>query len=436
MPDDRPSARRQQPAARRERPIAHTRAAFLARFGRAAAPQEQTEEERVGESLPRGVLVASAWSWRLLLIGAAIAVLIYVVAQLRLIVIPVMLAVLLSALLVPLKELLVRHRVPRAVAILVCMLLTLVIVAGLVYFAGQQVRVQSGSLRHQTMTAVASAREWLLGPPFNMTSSQIDGYIAEFGSAFNTDSQVLINGALSVGSTVGHVLTGILLMLFSTLFILIDGAAIWRWVVSVFPMRARAAADGAGRAGWATLQSFVRVQILVASIDALGIGFGAFFLGLPLAVPIGVLVFLGSFIPIVGAVVTGALAVFVALIYKGIWFAVIMLAIVLFVQQVESHVLQPLIMGTAVKVHPLAVVLVVAAGSLLAGITGAMFAVPFAAVLNAMIGYVTLEGWKAEPPPTLAPRLGASLWQVVPYERSRTSRLLYAREGARRGRLD
>ncbi|MFC4241947.1 AI-2E family transporter [Gryllotalpicola reticulitermitis] len=421
MPDDRPPARK---------------AAFLSRFGRVAAPREQTEAQRVDESLPRGVVLASAWSWRLLLIGAAIAVLIYVVAQLRLIVIPVMLAILLSALLVPFKELLVRHKVPRAIAILVCMALTLIIVGGLLYVAGQQVRVESGTLRRQTMTAVESAREWLLGPPFNMTSHQISGYLTEITNAFHTDSQVLINGALSVGSTLGHFATGLLLMLFSTLFILIDGASIWRWVVSVFPKRARAAADGAGRAGWATLQSFVRVQILVASIDALGIGFGAFFLGLPLAVPIGVLVFLGSFIPIVGAVVTGALAVFIALVYKGIWFALIMLAIVLFVQQVESHVLQPLIMGSAVKVHPLAVVLVVAAGSLLAGITGAMFAVPFAAVLNAMIGFITLESWKSGPDPGIAPRLGASLWRVVPYERSRHNGLLYDREGGSRGRLD
>lgn len=375
------------------------------------------------ESLPRGVLVASAWSWRVLLIGAAIGVLVFVVVQLRLIVIPVMLAVLLSALLVPLKDVLMRHRVPRALAILICMLLTLVVIAGVLYLVGQQVRAESGTLRHQTMASVAAAREWLLGPPFNLTNAQIESYITEVRSAFHTDGQVLVNGALSVGSTLGHVLTGILLTLFSTLFILIDGGGIWRWVVSVFPHRARAAADGAGRAGWSTLQSFVRVQILVASIDAFGIGLGAFFLGLPLALPIALLVFLGSFVPIVGAVVTGALAVFVALVYKGIWFAVIMLAIVLFVQQVESHVLQPLIMGSAVKVHPLAVVLVVAAGSLLAGITGAIFAVPFAAVLNAMIGYVTMQSWKTAPPLTLPP-LGTTLWQIVPYERARQNRML------------
>jgi predicted PurR-regulated permease PerM len=405
------------------RPHARPKAAFLARFGRAVQPAAQSETQRVDDSIPKGVLLASAWSWRLLLIGAAIAVLVFVIAQLRLIFIPVMVAILLSALLVPLKEWLMRHRVPRGVAILLCMLLTLVVITGLLYLVGQQIRSEAGTLQHQTMAAVDSARTWLLGPPFNLTDRQIDGWLAEITTAVRTDSQVLINGALSVGSTLGHFATGIVLVLFSTLFILIDGAGIWRWAVSVFPRRARIAADGAGRAGWATLQSFVRVQILVASIDALGIGLGAFFLGLPLAIPIAVLVFLGSFIPIVGAVVTGALAVFIALVYKGFWFALIMLAIVLLVQQVEGHILQPLIMGTAVKVHPLAVVLVVAAGSLLAGITGALFAVPLAAVLNAIIGYVSTEAWKTAPPPAL-PRLNTALWQVVPYERSRHNRLL------------
>jgi predicted PurR-regulated permease PerM len=397
------------------RPRSFRTAAFRARTGAARA---RSESQKVDDSLPRGVLLASAWSWRLLLIGAAIAVLLFVIVQLRLIVVPVLIAILLSALLVPLKDLLVRVHVPKWVAIVVCMALTVAVLGGLLYLVGEQLRAESGTLRHQTMASVESLRTWLTGPPFNLSNRQIDDGIRQITDAVQTDSQVLINGALSVGSTVGHFATGLLLTLFSTLFILIDGEGIWRWVVSVFPRRARLAADGAGRAGWLTLRSFVRVQILVASIDALGIGLGAFFLGLPLAVPVAVLVFLGSFIPIVGAVVTGTLAVFIALVYKGFWFALIMLAVVLFVQQLEGHVLQPLIMGTAVKVHPLAVVLVVAAGALLAGVTGALFAVPFAAVLNVMIGYISLQSWKTAPPPRWQSSRTA-LWQVVPRERVR-----------------
>ncbi|AYG02601.1 AI-2E family transporter [Gryllotalpicola protaetiae] len=386
------------------------------------APRPHThrsESQKVDDSLPRGVLLASAWSWRLLLIGAAIAVLLFVIVQLRLIVVPVLIAILLSALLVPLRDLLVRAHLPKWIAIVLCMVITIAVIGGLVFLVGQQLRAEAGSLRHQTMASVEALRLWLTGPPFNLTDRQLDDGIRQLTDAIQADTQVLINGALSVGSTVGHVVTGLLLTLFSTLFILIDGAGIWSWVVSVFPKRARPAADGAGRSGWVTLRTFVRVQILVASIDALGIGLGAFFLGLPLAIPVAVLVFLGSFIPIVGAVVTGTLAVFIALVYKGFWFALVMLAIVLFVQQVEGHVLQPLIMGTAVKVHPLAVVLVVTAGSLLAGITGALFAVPFAAVLNAMIGFLSIRA-DTRGSPAYAQR-GTALWQVVPAERVRAS---------------
>jgi predicted PurR-regulated permease PerM len=140
------------------------------------------------------------------------------------------------------------------------------------------------------------------------------------------------------------------------------------------------------------------VQILVATVDAIGIGAGAAILQLPLAIPIAVLVFLGSFVPVIGAVVTGALAVFVALVYNGWVVALIMLAIVLLVQQIEGHVLQPLVMGTAVKVHPLAVVLAVAGGSVVGGIAGALFAVPNVAVLNVVAAYIARGDWRTRQP--------------------------------------
>ncbi|MFL0712068.1 MAG: AI-2E family transporter [Microcella pacifica] len=212
----------------------------------------------------------------------------------------------------------------------------------------------------------------------------------------------LVSGALSVGSTLTEVLTGSVLVLFAVLFFLIDGRRIWQFVVGLFPRRARTPVDGAGRAGWLTLTNFVKVQIFVAFVDAVGIGLGAVILQLPLALPIAVAVFLGAFVPIVGAVVTGALAVFVALVYYDIVIALIMLGIVLLVQQIEGNVLQPLVMGTAVKVHPLAVVLAVAAGGFLAGIPGTLFAVPLVAVLNVVVRYLSRGQWRTNPRPSLA----------------------------------
>ncbi|WP_243064065.1 AI-2E family transporter [Humibacter sp. RRB41] len=375
-----------------------------------------SERESVDESLPRGIRIAGAWSWRLLLIGAVIAVVVFLIIELRLIVIPVLVAVLLSALLVPLVQLMVKHRWPRWLAIVLAFVVVAVIIAGLVLLVVLQIKGESHALQTRSVDAYDAFRDWLRGPPLELTDKQINGWLTQGLAALQQDSQVLISGALSIGSTLGHVLTGVLLTAFSTLFILIDGKGIWGWIVRIFPRRARAAVDGAGRAGWVTLTNFARVQVLVASIDAVGIGLVAFFLGLPLVIPIAVLVFLGSFIPIVGAVITGALAVVVALVYNGWVAAIIMLIGVLAVQQLEGHVLQPLIMGSAVKVHPLAVVLVVATGSLLAGIPGALFAVPFAAVLNVMVRYVSGGSWRsgADAAYTGPPD---ALWQTVPRPR-------------------
>ncbi|MGW4931240.1 AI-2E family transporter [Agromyces sp. NPDC004153] len=365
------------------------------------------------DSIPFGMRIAAAWSWRLLLIGGVLAVVIFLIIQLRLIVIPLLVAVLLGALLVPFSQFLQRHRWPKWLAVTVAMLSTLIVVGGLLAVGISFIARDRDELVAQSITAWDEFRAWLLEGPFHITEQQLNDWAGQIFESIQQDSSVLVTGALSLGSTLGHFLAGMLLALFATLFILIDGKHIWRWIVGVFPKRARAAVDGAGQAGWATLQNFVKVQILVATIDAIGIGLGAFLLGVPLAVPIAILVFLGSFIPIVGAVVTGALAVFVALIYNGWVIALIMLGVVLLVQQVEGHILQPLIMGTAVKVHPLGVVVAVATGSLLAGIPGALFAVPVAAVVNVMIIYIAGGSWKGEPGPP-ATEARSPLWRTVP----------------------
>src|SRR5215204_1518622 len=360
-------------------------------------------EREVTASVPFGMRLAAAWSWRLLLVGGVLAVVVFLIIQLRLIVIPILVAVLIGALLVPFVGFLQRHRWPKWLAVTVAMLSALAVVGGLLTLGITQIVRGSDELAAQSVVAWDEFRVWLLEGPFHITEQQLNDFVDQVVNSAQEDGSTLLTGALSLGSTLGHFLAGMLLALFATLFILIDGRGIWNWIVGIFPRRARAAVDGAGVAGWGTLQNFVKVQILVATIDAIGIGLGAFFLGVPLAVPIAILVFLGSFIPIVGAVVTGALAVFVALVYNGPVIALIMLGIVLLVQQIEGHVLQPLIMGTAVKVHPLGVVVAVATGSLLAGIPGALFAVPVAAVLNVMIAYVSSGAWKDEiPPPATA----------------------------------
>ncbi|RKR75004.1 AI-2E family transporter [Frondihabitans australicus] len=361
-------------------------------------------------ALPAGMQIAGAWAWRILAIAGVIALFLFVVSELEFIVIPLMIAILLSALLVPGAAFLRRHGWPRWLATVVPILVVLVVLAGLGFLVVTQILDELPELRHRTFHAYLDVRGFLISGPFHLTPKQLNGEFHTAVSAVQTDTNGLLAGAKSIGSGFEHFFTGLLLTVFGTIILLIDGAAVWRWTVRLFPKRARAAIDDAGHAGWITLTSFVKVQIFVALVNSVGIGLIAAIARIPLAVPIAVAVFLGSFIPVVGSIVTGIIAVFVALVYNGPVIALIMLAGVLFIHLLESQVLQPLVMGNAVKVHPLAVVFAVAGGALLAGIAGALFAVPLVATVNTMVHSIAAGRWKARsqepgdtPPADLAP---------------------------------
>ncbi len=353
----------------------------------------------VREAVPFGMRIAAAWSWRMLVIAAALALLLWALTNLSLVVIPVIISILLAALLVPLKEKLISLRLPRWLAVMISFLGLLAAVTLLMFLIVTQFRSGYQDLATRSTESYNQFMQWLSGAPFYIDSAQFDKFITGLFNGLNTDRNILVSGALSITTTLSHLLAGLLLTLFSTLFFLIDGKTIWRWFVGFMPTRARAAVDGAGRAGWVSVGQYVRVQIFVAFVDAVGIGLGALILGVPLAIPIAVLVFLGSFIPFLGAITTGALAAFVALIYNGPVNALVMLGIVVLVNQIEGHVLQPLVMGSAVRVHPLGVVLAVSAGTLIAGIPGALFAVPIVAALNSTVNYLTAGTWKGLPDP-------------------------------------
>lgn len=367
----------------------------------------------VSGTVPRGLRVATAYGWRFIVLAAAVGIAIWLVIQLKLLVIPLLIAILVSALLYPAFTWMLRHRVPKWLAIVVSVLTTLAVVTGLIWLAVWQITRQWASVQSRTVDAVEQFRQYLIDGPLHLTAQQIDGLLEQGWSFLQQQAELLWSGALAVGSTLGHVVTGAFLALFILLCLLADGRGIWRWTVRLFPTRARPAVDGAGTAGWKTVVNYARTQLLVATIDAVGIGLGAFLLGVPLAIPVAVLVFLGAFIPFVGAVVTGALAVFLALVYNGPWIALWMLVVVLGVQQLEGHVLQPLLMGSAVKVHPLAVVLVVAGGAMIAGIPGALFAVPLAAFVNVVAVYLGDRAWETGRDPSTADLI----WNTVPRSR-------------------
>ena len=348
-------------------------------------------------SVPHGVHVAAAWSWRFVAIVAAFAVAILLIIQLNFLVVPLLIAVLLAVLATPLAKQLRRVGFPGWLATFSTLVTLFAAVGALVWLVVEEIARDWPSLQERTIQAYDDFIVFLLESPLQVTEAQLTEWFDALLVDMEWNTAWILSGALSLTSSVGSVLVGIGIAIFALIFFVHDGERIWRWLVGLLPADARAPVAGASSKGWATLTKFVNVQIFVAAVDALGIGLGAFFLGLPLVLPIAVAVFLGGFVPIIGAFVTGALAAFIALVYAGPIAALIMVIIVLAVQQLESQVLQPLVMGAAVKVHPLAVVLAVAGGGFLAGIPGVLFAVPVVAYLNVFIGYLARSEWVGDP---------------------------------------
>lgn len=345
-------------------------------------------------SLPTGLVIATEWSWRLIVIAAALALLVLIIGQLSFIVIPVLVALLLAAIISPVATWLKSKKLPSWLATIVSIISFLALVVALIWIIVSAVMRSWPSLQERSYIAYQDLVELLLNSPLQVTEAQIQGWFEEF--AGDLDTSRLLSGALSIGSSLGSLLIGFTLTIFTLIFFIHDGEKIWKFLLRLMPRTARVAVDGAGNAGWQTFTTFVKAQVLVALIDAVGIGLGAWILGLPLALPIAVIVFFGSFVPIVGAFVTGAIAVFVALVYQGFTTAILMLIVVIAVQQFEGQVLQPFIIGKSVRIHPLAVVLVVTAGGFLAGIPGALFAVPLLALVNVFIRYIASGVWKTK----------------------------------------
>lgn len=361
---------------RRAQPPAGARAAVV------------THPERI--AVPGALRTAADWSWRFLVVAAAVVVLSYVVITFKTIVVAFILAILFAVVMEPLAAFL-RNRVGinRSVAALLTILLALALVGGALGLAGRSIVSGFGGLAEQVRTGIDQGLVWLSEGPLAVDQAQIDQIVAEIQNRAQDSASAIAGGVLAATSTVGSFVTGALLAIFCIFFFLREGRAIWRWFVRLAPREARSRVNEAGIRAWVTLGSYVRTQALVALVDAVGIAVGAMILGVPFALPIGVLVFIGAFIPIVGALLSGAVAVVVALVDQGLVDAVIMLAIVLAVQQLEGNVLQPWLQANALSLHPIAVVLAVAAGGGLAGILGALLAVPIAAVLNTVVLYFT-----------------------------------------------
>lgn len=338
--------------------------------------------------VPWGVDLAAAWAWRFIVIAVALLMVLWTLRYFAIVVLPLIIAVFVAALAAPLVELAVRIRIPRKLAALLVVIGGVATVSLLLTVAGQQIVQQMGDLADKVVAGLDTIREWLRDGPLNASDSQINDWIGQAQDFLTEHSDSWVSTATSVGVALGNVVAGLFIALFATYFFLSDGAGIWAWVVRIFPRAARLQADASGRVAWRSLTQFVRATVLVALVDAIGIVIVAIILDVPLAFAIGVLVFLGAFVPMVGAFLSGGVAVLVALVDQGPVVALLMFAGVLLVQQIESNVLQPFLMGRFVSVHPLGVIVAIAAGVIVAGIAGALIAVPLAATLNAVVQHL------------------------------------------------
>ena len=336
--------------------------------------------------VPRTIRDAAEWSWRFLLIVAAVLVILLGVARLSSLVVPLLVAILLAALLHPVYQLFARG-VPRTLAAGLTVLALILVLAGVFTVIGRTLSGGLGDVTDQLLQGIEEIRAWTRDT-FGITNSQIDDYIERAREAVTAGGGDGVGPLLTkVGLTAGHFVTGFFIALFALFFFLYAGDRIWGWLIRFFPRRTRAGVDEAGHIAWGQLSAFTRATIVVALADASGITLVALLLDVPFPAVIFLLVFVGAFVPVIGAGISGTVAVLLALVAHGPITALLMLAGVIAVQQIESHLLQPLLLGRVMKIHPLGVILAIAAGVILAGITGALVAVPVAAVLNAVGKY-------------------------------------------------
>ncbi len=340
-----------------------------------------TPSERI--TVPRHLRLAAAVGWRLLVVVAALWVVGQVVAYLAKVVVPMAVALLLAALLAPLVGALVRARVPRGVATAFVLVGGLALLGLLLTFVVQTFIGGVPDLAANLSTSVDRLTGWLAAGPLHVSSAQLAAVADQVLAELKANQAALTAGALTTAATVGEVVTEILLTIFTLIFFLHGGGQIWAFLLRAVPHRGRRRIDVAGRRGLAALVHYVRATAVVAAVDALAIGIGLGILRTPLAMPLATLVFIGAFVPILGAVTTGGVAVLVALVTQGPLSALTVLAVIVGVMQLESHVLQPLLLGRAVRLHPLAVVVAIAVGLLVWGVAGALLAVPLLAVVNA-----------------------------------------------------
>jgi putative heme transporter len=393
----------------------------------ASRPESAVATLDSGESsatVPRGLHVAAAWSWRVILVAILLSGVAWLVGYLSEVFIPVAVAILLTALMLPVANLLRKWGLPRAGATAITVLGAVASIIGVLIVIGGQIAGQGPELSANVANGFNKLSDWLNnGPltqwlrngPLHLSAAWLDSstWVAKITEFLQASGSTIATYAAEFGAGIGHFFAGFALALFSLFYFIYDGRGIFTFLLKFFPWASRDRVDQAALRGWRSLSSYVRATILVALVDSIGVLIVALILGVPVAPALAALVFLGAFVPIVGALVSGSVAVIVALVALGWVQALIMLGGLILVMQVEGHVLQPFLLGRAVKLHPLAVIISIAVGIIAAGIVGALMAVPLLAFIKSFV--LSLAGG-AEPP------LGRAYPPALPLHRPHLSR--------------
>ena len=348
--------------------------------------------------VPDGIRLASGWAWRLMIVAAFIYGVYWLLGYLSEVSVPLVVAMLLTAALWPLKEWHVERNVPRGLAVVISLLVLLGIVLGIIALVSAQIATQWSSLTSEAIKSFEQLMNWLANGPFHVSNSQIDTWLQKATDYVKNSSSTIASYAGKVGTGVGHFFAGMALALFATFYFLYEGKDLARSASLILPRRSRGRIMDAAQRGWVALVSYVRAAIIVAAVDGLGALIGAAAIGSNMWLAIGALTFLCAFVPLLGALFSGAVAVGVVFVTLGWARAVIMLVVFVAVMEIEAHVLQPFLLGHAVSIHPLVVLFGLAAGMIIGGIIGGLFTVPLLAFGNAF-----LRAWSPETPPSEVP---------------------------------
>jgi putative heme transporter len=343
--------------------------------------------DRPPAGIPPSLARAAGISWRLLVVAAALFLIVYVLAFLRVITIPVIVALLLATLLTPPVDALRRRGWPNLAATWAVIGAAVVVIAALVVLLVPLVTADLDQVRTQAEAGVEELQAYLARPPFNITEVRLSQYLDQVQEQLRTNASGITTRVVTGAVLVGEIITGLILTLVLVFFFVKDAGSITRWLLDLAG-RQREHLGAIGRRAATAASGYVRGVAIVGLVDAFFIGLGLVVLRVPFALPLAFLTFVGAFLPLVGAFIAGALAALVALVAKGPAAALIVVAITVAVQQIEGHVLAPVVLGRAVKLHPIVILLALGAGAILGGIAGAFLAVPCAAVVTAVGGYL------------------------------------------------